>query len=37
MSYGHGLFGWQEAGFRTSVALALVTEIGAVILRLVCW
>jgi hypothetical protein len=32
VSYGHGLFGWQEAGFRTSVALALVAEVGAVIL-----
>jgi hypothetical protein len=32
VSYGHGLLGWQEAGFRTSVALALVTEVGAVIL-----
>jgi hypothetical protein len=32
VSYGHGLFGWQEAGFRTSVALAVITEVGAVIL-----
>ena len=32
VSYGHGLFGWQEAGFRTPVALAVVTEVGAVIL-----
>ena len=32
ISYGNGLFGWQEAGFRTSVALALITEVGAVIL-----
>jgi hypothetical protein len=32
VSYGHGLFGWQEAGFRTSVALAVFTEVGAVIL-----
>jgi hypothetical protein len=31
VSYGHGLFGWQEAGFRTPVALAMVTEAGAVI------
>jgi hypothetical protein len=31
VSYSHGLFGWQEAGFRPSVALALVTEVGAVI------
>jgi hypothetical protein len=32
ISYGHGLFGWQEAGFRTPVALAMITEAGAVIL-----
>ena len=32
ISYGHGLFGWQEGGFRTPVALALITELGAVIL-----
>jgi hypothetical protein len=32
LSYGNGLFGWQEAGFRTPVALALITEVGAVIL-----
>ena len=32
ISYGHGLFGWQEGGFRTPVALALITEAGAVIL-----
>jgi hypothetical protein len=32
VSYGHGLFGWQEAGFRTPVALAVITEVGAVIL-----
>jgi hypothetical protein len=32
VSYGHGLFGWQEAGFRTPVALAMITEAGAVIL-----
>lgn len=31
VSYGQGLFGWQEAGFRTAVALALVSEVGAVI------
>ena len=31
ISYGNGLFGWQEAGFRTPVALALITEVGAVI------
>ncbi len=32
ISYGTGLFGWQEAGFRTPVALAMITEAGAVIL-----
>src|SRR4051794_634185 len=31
ISYGNGLFGWQEGGFRTPVALALITEAGAVI------
>jgi hypothetical protein len=32
VSYGGGLFGWQEAGFRTPVALATITEVGAAIL-----
>lgn len=32
MSYGRGLFGYQEAGFRTPVELAVITEVGAVIL-----
>jgi hypothetical protein len=32
ISYGEGLFGWHEGGFRTPVALALITEVGAVIL-----
>jgi hypothetical protein len=32
VSYGHGLFGWQEFGFRTPIALAMITEIGSVIL-----
>jgi hypothetical protein len=32
VSYGHGLFGWQESGFRTPVALAMLTEVGATIL-----
>jgi hypothetical protein len=32
VSYGHGLFGWQESGFRTPVALAVLTEVGATIL-----
>jgi hypothetical protein len=31
VSYGNGLFGWHEAGFRTPVALAVITEVGAVI------
>jgi hypothetical protein len=31
-SYGQGLFGWQEAGFRTPVALAVITEVAALIL-----
>ena len=32
ISYGTGLFGWQEGGFRTPVALAMIFEAGAVIL-----
>jgi hypothetical protein len=32
VSYGRGLFGWYEAGFRTPLAWAVVTETGAVIL-----
>ena len=32
VSYGEGLFGWQEAGFRTPIAVAVITEVGAVIL-----
>jgi hypothetical protein len=32
VSYGQGLFGWQEGGFRTPVAIAVITEVGAVIL-----
>jgi hypothetical protein len=32
VSYGRGLFGWQEAGFRTAVELALIAEVAAVIL-----
>ncbi len=32
VSYGHGLFGWQEGGFRTAVAIAVTTEICAAIL-----
>jgi hypothetical protein len=30
VSYGHGLFGWQESGFRTAVAIAVITEMCAV-------
>ena len=32
VSYGRGLFGWHEAGFRAPLAWAVVTEFGAVIL-----
>jgi hypothetical protein len=32
ISYGQGLFGWQEFGFRTAVALAVIAEAGAAIL-----
>jgi hypothetical protein len=32
VSYGRGLFGWQEAGFRTPVELAIIAEVAAVIL-----
>ena len=31
VSYGQGLFGWQEGGFRTEVALAVISETGAVV------
>jgi len=31
VSYGRGLFGWREAGFRTPIELAVITEVGAVI------
>jgi hypothetical protein len=31
LSYGTGLFGWMEAGWRTATALALVSELGAVV------
>jgi hypothetical protein len=33
VSYGQGLFGWQEAGFRTPVELAVITKVGATIFR----
>jgi hypothetical protein len=31
VSYAHGLFGWQEVGWRTGVAVAVITEVGAII------
>jgi hypothetical protein len=31
VSYGRGLFGWQEAGFRTPVELAVIAEVVAVV------
>jgi hypothetical protein len=31
VSYGRGLFGWREGGFRTPIELAVIAEIGAVI------
>jgi hypothetical protein len=31
VSYGTGLFGWQEVGFRTPIALAAIFEAGAVV------
>jgi len=32
VSYGQGLFGWQEAGFRPVVELTLIFEVAAVVL-----
>jgi len=32
VSYGRGLFGWQEAGFRTPVELTVIAEVGSVVL-----
>jgi len=32
VSYGHGLFGWHEGGFRTAVAIAVIAEMCAAIL-----
>lgn len=32
ISYGTGLFGWQEIGFRTPIAIAMIAEVTAVIL-----
>jgi hypothetical protein len=31
LSYGPGLFGWMEGGWRTPIAVALVSELGAVL------
>jgi hypothetical protein len=31
VSYGPGLFGWHEAGFRTSIAVAVITAVVATI------
>jgi hypothetical protein len=32
VSYGNGLFGWREAGFRTPIAVALIAEVASVVL-----
>jgi hypothetical protein len=32
ISYGNGLFGWQEFGFATAIELVLIFEVAAVIL-----
>jgi hypothetical protein len=32
VSYAHGLFGWQEAGFRPIVELTVIFELAAVVL-----
>lgn len=32
ISYGNGLFGWQEVGFATAIELVLIFELAAVIL-----
>ena len=31
VSYGQGLFGWQEAGFRSPVELVVIAEVGAIV------
>jgi hypothetical protein len=31
VSYGQGLFGWHEVGFRTSIAVAVITAVAATI------
>jgi hypothetical protein len=32
VAYGRGLFGFFEGGFRTAIELAVITEVGAVVL-----
>jgi hypothetical protein len=32
ISYGNGLFGWHEGGFRTPIAIAMVAEVAAIVL-----
>jgi hypothetical protein len=32
VSYGQGLFGWTEGGFDTPIEIAVISEVGAVIL-----
>ena len=32
VSYGHGLFGWQEAGFRPIIELTVIFELAATVL-----
>jgi hypothetical protein len=32
VSYGQGLFGWHEGGFRTPIALVTIAEVAAVLL-----
>jgi hypothetical protein len=32
VSYGQGLFGWREGGFDTPIEIAVISEVGAVIL-----
>jgi hypothetical protein len=32
VSYGQGLFGWHEAGFRTPIAVTVIAEVAAVLL-----
>jgi hypothetical protein len=32
VSYGQGLFGWQEGGFRSPVEFVLIAEVGAIVM-----